>query len=203
MWKTVDQQNGDLRVQKWEVHVREAKEAAEERGKKGRPGRLQRAADALQAWARIPRPCRDALKHADPFRVDELEMRIMDFLETEVHHLLFSPALPVDSDCWRIAYACRAHKHGLSQLQSSEQPISLFSTRDVCQSMLLYVMRTSLQLHPRPRIHAFCEAKVRRLKLKPKDETPGQAGNSAQPFVVWLALIWTGHETLLLDHTHA
>ncbi len=70
-------------VQKWEVHVREAK-AAEEVGKKGRPGRLQRAADALQAWARIPRPCRDALKRADPFRVDELEMRIMDFLETQV-----------------------------------------------------------------------------------------------------------------------
>ncbi len=69
-------------MQKWEVHVREAK-AAEE-GKKGRPGRLQRAADALQAWARIPRPCRDALKRADPFRVDELEMQIMDFLETQV-----------------------------------------------------------------------------------------------------------------------
>ena len=63
--------------------MREAK-AAEEVGKKGRPGRLQRAADALQAWARIPRPCRDALKRADPFRVDELEMRIMDFLETQV-----------------------------------------------------------------------------------------------------------------------
>ena len=66
------------------MHVREARDAAEEKGKKGRPGRLQRAADALQAWARIPRPCRDALKRADPFRVDELEMRIMDFLETEV-----------------------------------------------------------------------------------------------------------------------
>ena len=72
--------------------MREAK-AAEE-GKKGRPGRLQRAADALQAWARIPRPCRDALKRADPFRVDELEMQIMDFLESQVGDALSSyPAL--------------------------------------------------------------------------------------------------------------
>lgn len=77
--------------------MHEAKEAAEERGKKGRPGRLQRAADALQAWARIPRPCRDALKHADPFRVDELEMRIMDFLETEVHPFQYLQCLSIQT----------------------------------------------------------------------------------------------------------
>ena len=118
--------------------MREAKDAAEEKGKKGRPGRLQRAADALQAWARIPRPCRDALKRADPFRVDELEMRIMDFLETEVHSYI----IPVTCNAPFVYQLCH-----MNCFRRSADPMTSERQMQANEQQLIYVRLQASSSH--------------------------------------------------------
>ncbi|KAK9845871.1 hypothetical protein WJX81_004685 [Elliptochloris bilobata] len=71
MFRSIDFDKQSRVLERWEAHVKSA----------SAPARPSAALVALQAWAGIKRKARDALKRAPPSLVDEIELRVLQFLE--------------------------------------------------------------------------------------------------------------------------